>query len=159
MDQGGKAGDRGGFHVGEDGGGHVGERAGSEVFEDEGVPLAAIAGELLGEGGGDGLGGAVGDEGDFFCGVDAQAGDDGGAGAGDEVGGVRQGEKSCRCFGHGGAFQDEDSAVARMNLFGSFEGIEEFMEMPSAVGRTGLGSLWGWSCAGLAVQADALLRQ
>ena len=75
-----------GLHVVEDGGGHVGEGARGEVFEDEGVPGAAALVELRGDGGGDGLGDAVGDERDLFVGLDAQAGGDGGAGAGREFG-------------------------------------------------------------------------
>ena len=64
------------FHVGEDGGGHIGKGARGEVFEEECVPLAAEGGELRGEGCGDGFRGAVGDEGDLFAGVDAEAGAD-----------------------------------------------------------------------------------
>ncbi len=82
----GEDGDLRGFHVGEDGGGHVGERTRGEVFKNECVPGAPALGELRGEGCGDGLGDAVGDERDLLVRRDAQAGGDGGAGAGDELG-------------------------------------------------------------------------
>ena len=88
----GEDGDGGGFHVFEDGGGHVDERTRREVFEDKGVEGTAALGELGRDGGGDGLSDAVGDERDLLVGLNAQAGEDGGAGAGDEFGrvGLRQ---------------------------------------------------------------------
>ncbi len=82
LDLDGEDGDLRGFHVGEHGRGHVDEGARGEVFEDKGVPGAAALGKLRGKGGGDGLGGVVGDERDLLRGVDAEAGGDGGARAG-----------------------------------------------------------------------------
>ena len=96
----GEDGDLRGFHVGEDGGGHVDERARGQVFEHEGVPGAAALGQLRAEGGGDGLGGAVGDERDLFGGLDAQAGGDGRARAGNEFGGVVERKKMEDGFDH-----------------------------------------------------------
>ena len=96
----GEDGDLRGFHVGEDGGGHIGERARGQIFEDEGVPGAAALGQLRGERGGDGLGGAVGDERDLFARIDAQAGGDGRARAGNEFGGVVEREQMRGGFDH-----------------------------------------------------------
>ena len=96
----GKDGDLRGLHVGEDGSGHVRERARSQVFKDEGVPGAAALGQLRGDCGGDGLGGAVGDEGDLLGRVDAKAGGDGGARAGDEFGGVGERKQMRGGFDH-----------------------------------------------------------
>ena len=87
LDLDGEDGDGGGFHVFEDCGGHVSKRARREVFEDEGVEGAAALFQLRSDGGGDGLGDAVGDERDLLVGLDAEAGEDGGAGAGDEFSG------------------------------------------------------------------------
>ena len=100
LDLDGEDGDLRGFHVGEDGGGHIDEGARGQVFENEGVPWAAALGELSGERGGDGLGGAVGDERDLLCRINAEAGGDGGARAGGELGGVVQGEQVGDGFGH-----------------------------------------------------------
>ena len=77
-----------GFHVCKDGRRHIDEGARSEVFENEGVEGASALGELGSDRGSDWLGDAIGNEGDFLVGLDAQAGEDGGAGAGDEFGGV-----------------------------------------------------------------------
>ena len=100
LDLHGEDGDLRGLHVGEDGGGHVNERARGEVFKGEGVPLAIELGKLLGNGRGDGFGDAIGDEGDLFGGRDAQAGGDGGTGAGDELGGVGHGKQMVFGFSH-----------------------------------------------------------
>jgi len=89
----GKDGDRRGFHVFEDGGRHVCEGALGEVFEDEGVKWAATLVQLRSDGSGDRLGNAIGDEGDLLVRLNAQAGEDGGAGAGDEFSGVRLGQQ------------------------------------------------------------------
>jgi len=80
------------LHVFEHSGRHVDERARREIFKDESVERAATLGELSSDGCGDGLGDAVGDEGDLFVLPDAQTGEDGRAGAGDEFGriGLRQ---------------------------------------------------------------------
>ena len=48
-----------------------------------------------------GFGGAVGDEGDLFLGLDAQAGGDGGTGAGREFGGKVQRKQMGCGFKHG----------------------------------------------------------
>jgi hypothetical protein len=80
----GKDGDLRGFHVCEDGSRHVGEGASREVLENEGVEGASAFGELRGDRGSDGFSDAVGDERDLLVGLDTQAGEDGGAGAGDE---------------------------------------------------------------------------
>jgi len=82
----GEEGDLGLFHVFEDGGGHVGEGAGGVIFKAEGIPLAAEGIELVGEGGGDLLAGEVGDEGDAFGLLNAEAGMDGVVGAGGKLG-------------------------------------------------------------------------
>ena len=76
-----------GLHVVEDGGGEIDKRARGKGFEDEGVPGAADAIEFSDERGRDGEAALVGDESDLFVGLDAQAGGDGVAGAGDELGG------------------------------------------------------------------------
>ena len=65
------------FHVVEHVAGHADERARRDLFEDEGVPGAAQPGEFDGHGGGDLEAAPVGDEGDFFVRLDAQAGGDG----------------------------------------------------------------------------------
>ena len=57
-------------------------------------------GKLAGEGSGDGLGGAIGDEGHFLRGINAEAGGDGRAGAGHELGRIGQGKKMRGGFGH-----------------------------------------------------------
>jgi len=90
------------FHVIEDCGGHVGEGARRKVFEDEGVEGAGTFLQLGSDGGGDGFSDAVGDEGDFFVGLDAEAGEDGGAGAGRELRGKGLREQ-VRCGGGGGS--------------------------------------------------------
>jgi hypothetical protein len=58
------------------------------VFEDKGVEGATTLGKLGGDGGGNRLRYTVGDEGNLFIRLDAQAGEDGGAGAGNEFGGI-----------------------------------------------------------------------
>ena len=75
-----------GLHVGQDDGGHLCERPRGDGLEDEGVPFATDAIQFVREGGGDGEAALVCDEGDFFIGLDAQAGSDGVARAGSELG-------------------------------------------------------------------------
>jgi len=78
----GKDGDGGGLHIFEHNGGHVGKGARSEIFEDERIEGAAAIFQLRSDGGRNGFGHAVGDERDFLVGLNAQTGEDGGAGAG-----------------------------------------------------------------------------
>ncbi len=106
-----------GFHVFEDGGGHVGERARREIFEDEGIEGASALGELGGDGGSDRLGDAVGDERDLLVGLNAQAGEDGGTSAGDEVGGISL-RKQVR--GGGGEACDDDAPSEGMRPRGAY---------------------------------------
>jgi len=84
LDLDGEDGDGGGLHVVEDGGGHVNERARREVFENEGVEGAATLVELHSDGSGYWFGDAIGDDRDFLIGLNAQAGEDGGARTGRE---------------------------------------------------------------------------
>jgi hypothetical protein len=72
------------FHVFENGSGHVVERTRRQIFKDEGIEWAAALCELGRDGCGNRLGDAVGDERDLFVGLNAKAGEDGGASAGDE---------------------------------------------------------------------------
>jgi hypothetical protein len=84
----GEDGDLRSFHIFKDGGRHVRERTRREVFEDESVEGASALGELGRDRGRDGLCDAIGDEGNLFVWLNTQTGEDGGAGAGDEVCGV-----------------------------------------------------------------------
>jgi hypothetical protein len=69
------------------------------------------------DGGGDGLRRAIGDEGDFFVWLDAETGQDGGAGAGNEFGRVvlrKQVRNGCCKAGDDGAPGNGDTARARI---------------------------------------------
>ena len=72
------------FHILKHRGGHVCERARREVFKNEGIERASALGELGGNRSCDGLGHAIGDQRDLFVRLNAQAGEDGGAGAGNK---------------------------------------------------------------------------
>ncbi len=87
-----------GLHVVEDGRRKIDEWAGGEGFEDEGVPGATDAVEFRDERGGDGEAALVGDEGDLFVGLDAQAGGDRVASAGGELGGEGGGAEVWCCL-------------------------------------------------------------
>jgi hypothetical protein len=106
-----------GFHVGEHGGRHVDEGPDGEVFEDEGVECTTKFGELRGKGGCDGLCGAVGDEGDLLVGLDAEAGENGGASARNEFRWValrKQVRRGCSQACDDGAPSDGDALPQRV---------------------------------------------
>ena len=73
------------FHILKHRGGHVCERARREVFKNEGIERASALGELGGNRSCDGLRHAIGDQRDLFVRLNAQTGEDGGAGAGNKL--------------------------------------------------------------------------